>query len=812
VSTILNDVRIAIRTLAKAPGFTTVVVLTLAVAIGANTAIFSVVEGVLLRPLAYPDEGRIVRVAATVFPEAGGDGDAPFSDRGYWHFVNNNRAFEKFGGYSGQVAQIPLTGDGPPVQVDVSLMTLSAFEVLGVAPERGRLPTAAEDAPNGPRVALISRGLWSSRYGSDPAILGRTIQLNGAPIEIIGIMPDDYDFPTSDVDVWVPRRLDPASENFGGHHIEGIARLAPGVTLSAAVADARSLVARFSEVGYGPTWFQGIFDGGAVVVPLREEIVGDARQPLLIVLGTVGFVLLIACSNIANLLLVRAEGRRQENAVRLALGSSRLRIAGQTLTESALLAIAGGAAGVLLAYAGIRTLVALAPASIPRLDDIGINGAALAFTFAVTVVAGLLFGLLPALRSGGTGVLAALRDGGRGATFGRDRHRTRNALVMAQVALAFILVIGSGLMVRSFQELRSVDPGFTADGLLTFGVRPIPSKYANAEGVARFYDRLRERLAAVPGVTQVGAINTLPLTGGGAILTTVIDEFPPAEDEFPPVFLVRRVTPGYFEAMGVPVVEGRTFTPDDHNARLGSLIISNSVKAQYWPAGSALGKRITVAGTPARVVGVVGDVHDTGLDVEAEQFMYLPMLDSAGGGVGAMTMVARTGVEPLSVVPAIRSAIAELDPDMPIAEVRSMRGVLGDSLSRTSFTMLLLVLAAAVALFLGSVGIYGVLSYIVSQRGTEIGVRLALGASPGKVLSMVLSHGLRLAGIGVVTGILATAAMGRLIVALLFGISPFDPATLAAATLVFLVVAMLASLVPATRAAATAPADALRGR
>ena len=618
-SSLLHDVRVAIRGLRKAPGLTFVVVLTLAVAIGANTAIFSVVESVLLQPLPYPDEDRIVRVAATVHESRGATGDRgnPFSDRGYWHFVNNNRSFVKLGGYIGVAVPGPLTGDGPPRTVRAGLMTLSAFEVLGVFPELGRLPAPEEDAPGGPSVALLSHALWESQYGSDPAIVGRIINMNGTPREVIGVMPASYDFPTPDVDLWVLLRLDPASSNFGGHYISAIARLAPGVTTEAASGDARSLIARFNELGYDRSWFEGIFDGGAVVRPLRDVIVGDAREPLLIVLGTVGFVLLIACSNIANLLLVRAEGRRRENAVRMALGGSRARLARPVFVESALLALIGGIAGVLLAYAATDALVFMAPAGIPRLGEIGVSGAALAFTAAVSVLAAVLFSVLPALGSISAKTMGALRDGGRTATFGRDRHRTRNALVMTQVALAFVLVIGSGLMVRSFDALRSVDPGFSADDLLIFTVRPLSTKYEGAEAVAQFYDRLIERLEAVPGVTRVGAINALPLMSDGPELTTVIEEFPPAEGEFPPVFAVRRTTPGYFEAMRIPVVEGRAFTSDDHDRRLGSVIISRSVKDRYWPDTSALGKRITVAGVPTRVVGVVGDVRATGLDLAA---------------------------------------------------------------------------------------------------------------------------------------------------------------------------------------------------
>jgi predicted permease len=809
---VVQDLRYATRLLRKQPAFTLAAILMLALGIGATTAIFSVVESVLLRPLPYPDEGRVVRVAATLHASRAGGGDRgnTFSPRGYWHFVNNNRSFQKFGGSLPRTVPYPLTGDGPPLQVNTGLMTSSAFEVLGVFPERGRLPTPEEGVPKGPSVVLLSHDLWASRFGADPSILGRLIDLNGSRREVIGVMPASYDFPAPDVDAWIPLLLDPASENFGAHFIDGIARLKPDVTIEAATDDARSLIARFDELGYGPSWFKDVFDGDALVRPLREEIVGDAREPLLIVFGTVGFVLLIACSNVANLLLVRAERRRQENAVRVALGSSRARLVRLMLIESLVLALAGGAAGVLLAYVGVRALVSVGPAGIPRLDEIGISGAAFAFTALVSVLAGVLFGVLPALRASATRVMAALRDSSRGATAGRVRHRTRNALVMTQVALAFVLVIGSGLMVRSFQALRAVNPGFSADGVLTFEVRPLRTKYVKTEAVAQFYGRLVERLEAVPGVTRAGAINTLPLTTGGNAFAAVIEEFPPADKDLGPIFEVRRATPGYFDAMNIPVIEGRVFTPDDHTRRLPSVIISNSVKARYWPGTSALGKRIDIGKASARVVGVVGDVHDTRLDEPADQFLYLPMIDAAGGGVNEMTMTVRTADEPLRLVSAIRSAIAELDRDLPMAKVQSMERVLGDSISRTSFTMSVLLIAALIALFLGSVGIYGVLSYAVSLRTPEIGTRLALGASPGAVCRMVLSQGLWLAGIGLLIGFVGAAALARVMVGQLYGVSPLDPVTLVVASAIFTVVVVVASLLPAARAAAMAPVNALR--
>jgi predicted permease len=813
-SGLLQDIRIAFRGLRRVPGMTFVVVLTLAVAIGATTAIFSVVESVLLQPLPYPDEGRIVRVAATTYPSEGdtAPGENTFSPAGYRLFADNNRVFEAFGGFFPVPLQFSISGDGSPLRVNVGQMTLGAFEALGVLPERGRLPTAEEDTLGGPVVALLGHDLWVNRYGADPSIVGRTIQLDGTAREVIGIMPASYDFPAPEVDVWIPFQLPPTSTTFSAHFISAIARLAPGVTVDAAIDDARSLVARFGEVGYGPTWFDDFFDGGAVVRPLREQLVGASSRPLLIVLGTVGLVLLIACSNVANLLLVRAESRRQENAVRVALGSSRVRLARHMFIESLLLALMGGAAGVLLAYGGTRALVAIGPAGIPRLGEIGINGSALALTALVSVLAGLLFGVLPAVRSSAARTMAALQDGTRSGTSGRSRHRVRNALVTTQIALAFVVVIGAGLMVRSFEALRSVDPGFAAARVLTFEVSPLPAKYGTPEAVAQFYDRLTERLEAVPGVVQVGAIDMLPiLTGTGINFGSVIEEFPPAEDEMAPSFRQRRAAPGYFEAMGIPLIEGRAFTPDDHNQRLPAVVISESVKARYWPDESALGKRITVAQRiPTQVVGVVGDVRGAGLDVTGEQFLYLPMIDSTGGGVRQMTMTVQTAVEPLSVVNAVRSAIAELDSDLPMGKVQSMDRVLADSMSDTSFTMSLLVIGALIAVFLGTVGIYGVLSYVVSLRSAEIGIRSALGASPGDVRRMVLSQGMRLGIVGVLIGLVAAVALGRVMGTLLYDTSPVDPVTLVAASAIFMAVAILASFVPAARAAGTSPVRALR--
>lgn len=807
----LSDIRAALRALIRAPAFSVVAILTVAIAIGANTALFSVVNGVLLEPLPYPDSDRIVSVAAETLPEAGGDGAAPFSDRGYWHFVNNNRAFQQFGGYGPAPLQWALTGEGAPVQIDLRQMTASMYGLLGVAPQIGRLPRPDEDVPNGPRVMMISDGLWRSIFGADPSVIGRTVTVNGASGEIIGVMPARFEFPDPETDAWLLYQLDPASENFGGHHINGIARLADGVTVEAAVADVESLISRFDEIGYGSTWFEGVFSGGAAVVTLKDQIVGDSRQPLLILLGTMGFVLLIACGNVANLFLVRAEARTRDTAVRVALGSGRRRLIRFVLTESVILGLIAGALGVLLAWAGIRVLVAVGPASIPRLGEVGIDGTVLAYTTAISLAAGLLFGLVPALRTGSPKMLASLRGAGQSGAIGKDRARMRNILVVAEVALALVLFVGSTLMVRSYAQLRGVDAGFREDGLLTFRLSPAPDRWQNPDATARFYDQLLEQLRAIPGVTGAGAISNLPMTGGGPILTTTIDEFPPAENEFPPTFLIRRATPGYFETMGVPLIEGRYFTPDDHNLRLGSLIISQSIKEEFWPNTSAIGKRMTTAGAPARVVGVVGDVRDTGLDIPAEQFVYKPMLDSIGGGVRPMTVTVRTGADPLGIVADVRRVVEGMDPDLPITSIQTMSAVVADSMSRTSFTTSLLTLSAMIALFLGAVGIYGVISYSVSQRTPEMGVRQAIGADAESIRRLVLREGIVLAGVGIALGLAVAVLMGRVISALLYATSPYDPVTLILGSVVFLAVAALASALPAARAARIPPAMALRG-
>jgi predicted permease len=822
------DVRYALRSLARTPMFTAVAVLTLALGIGANTAIFSVVDGVLVQPLPYEDANRIAIVRLGLQPALNIPGDGGLSEAEVRLIDENSRAFEAFAGWVPEFSRYALTGDGNPQEIAVARMDVGAFDLLGVRPLWGRLPTGTEgvfgtsgrrpdaEGVGGERVLLLSEQLWRSRYGSNPGVVGRRIDLNELDYEVIGVLPSGFDFPDPGIDAWIPIRLDPASPDWGiQNRLSGLARLAPGATLESARRDMGELIGRFDETGVPKAMLERYFDGSANIALLKETVVEDARLPLLIVMGTVGFVLLIACGNIANLLLVRAEARSRELAVRLALGSGRRRLIQHQLIESVLLALAGGAAGVALAYLGTRTLVWLAPASLPRLEEIGIRGSALWFTLAASLGTGLLVGAIPALRSTSGASLAGLRGGGRGYTRTRERHQVRDTLAVTQVALALVLVVGAGLMVRTFRALNDVQPGFEADHVLTFRVNPQPERHGGTRaGVARFYERLLARLDEIPGVEATGASMLLPLTGGGWETSLYIVDLPPADGEMNPVFKMRVATPGYFEAMGIPVLEGRTFQAGDESYAVpGPIIISHSLKQRYWPNESALGKRTAVAAdmfAEAAVVGVVGDVHDTGLDSAADPMYYYPASDSMLVLGDPMSVVVRTQLDPASIVPDVRSSVAGLDPELPIADLRPMREIVADSISRTTFTMYMLTLAAAVALFLGAVGIYGVIAYNVRQRTSEIGIRVALGEDPARIRRGVLGRGLILAATGVALGLAAATVVGRTMASLLFGVSPLDVRTLLGGAALFLVVAGLASLLPSAKATRISPAEALR--
>lgn len=805
IESILADIRIAARGLAKARGFTLVVVLTLAVAVGANTAIFSVVDSVLLGPLPYPDADELVAIGIDR-PETG-VGEMGFSDTSYPHYRDKNRTFEELGAY--QSTELSLTGTGVPSQLPVGVVTNSVYAALGVLPLRGRLPADEEDVTGGPLVAVLAHDFWVERFGSDPDVMGTTIQLDDRSREVIGVMPPDFAFPSADIDLWIPLQLDPSSQAVGLLRYRVIARLRDGVTIEAATVDAESLLQRLGEAGFGPEWFDGTFAGRAHVRTLKDLMIGDTRTTLLIILGAVSLVLLIACANVANLVLVRSEGRLRQTAIRAALGATRRRLLQHVLTESMLLALVGGVGGLVLAYVGVRLLVASGPTSIPRLEEVGISAATFAYTVGVSAFAGFLFAILPVLQTGSDGVGATLADGGRGSTAGGDRLRVRGLLVVTEVALASALLIGSGLMVRTFEALRAVDPGFDPGGVITFRLVPPTTRYPDADATAQLFDQLLERVRDLPGVEAAGATMILPLQPGPAY-TVVIEDFPTPEGEFPPVFGHRWVTPDYLETMRIPIVAGRTMEPADHQQRLGTLFISESLAEQYWPNGSALGKRLRIFARWGEVAGVVGDVRADRLDAPPSEMIYLPMDWTRTATWRAMSLAVRANGDPEDLVSMLRREVEAVDPGLPLSNIEMMDDVVGDSMSRTTFTMSLLMLTTLVAVFLGCVGIYGVISYVVRQRTAEIGVRMALGADASETRWQVLRLGMTPAVVGVVLGLASAAVFSRALESLLFEVDPLDPLTFITAPVLFLAVAALACVIPARRATRIDPAEALR--
>jgi predicted permease len=810
----LADLRYAARTLRRAPGFTVVAVLTLALGIGANTAIFSVVNGVLIQPLPFPDADRLVRIFHTA-PGLGYD-QFGISPGIFFQYEEQNDVFESMALYTD--VQVNLTGDGDPERVDAVTVSRSIFSVLGIAPVRGRTFTEDEVVPDGPDVVMIGHELWTNRFGAEESLLGRTIQVNGVAREVIGILPPDPGFPNDVADLWFPFPENRTADDAGNFAFQSVARLKPGVSVERAEGELVPLVERLRETYASLDSFiaflnQGNF--GALVKPMKEEIVGDLKQPLWILLGTVGVVLLIVCANVANLCLVRAEGRRREMAVRSALGAGRGNLMRQYAAESVLLAIAGGALGVGLAAIGVPALLSVAPPTLPRLDDVRIDLVVLLFALAVSTLSAVLFGLIPALRNSGANLLTTLQTAGRGTITTGTRQYFRSTLVVTQTALALILLVGSGLLVRSFWELRNVDPGFDTTDVLTFRLALPQAQYAGAVDAAQFHQRLLERLSGLPGVQSVGGVAHLPLSQESSGTAHEIADQPTPAGELPPMFWYSFATPGYFETMRIPVMAGRAFERRDHEQAFGNVVISSVLAERLWPEEDALGKRIRTVGDTTgweTVVGVVGSVHDRGLREEASEIMYRPMVGRNGdnsGTVRAMTYTIRGQNSP-ALTSAIRAAVWDMDPELPITALETMSSVVSRSVVRLSFTMMALVVAAVMAVVLGAIGLYGVLSYMVSQRRQEIGVRIALGAQASSVRRMVVGQGARLALLGVGLGLAGSAALTRLLQGLLFGTAPLDPLAFSVTSLGLLGVVMLASYLPARKASNVDPIEALR--
>lgn len=815
-----SQLRHVARRLARAPLFTAVTLVTLGVGIGANTAIFSVVRGVLLKPLPFDDPESLVGVWHTApglgFPVIN------MAPSCYFTYREEGRAFEDIGIWDD--TSVSVTGVVEPEQVDALMVTDGTLPLLRVRPVLGRVFSKKDDSPGSPETAMLSYAYWQRKFGGDSGVLGRRLIVDGRARDIIGVLPQSFRFLRSDPALILPMRFNRSEVYIGNFSYQGVARLKPGVTIRQANADvARMIPLMKDKFPLPPGLTLQMLEHarlGPNVRPLKEDAVGDVGKVLWVLMGTVGIVLLIACANVANLLLVRAEGRQQEFAIRTALGADRRDIAGELLFESVSLALLGGALGLALAYTGVRALVAMGPSSIPRLDEIAIDPQVLLFTLGVSLLAGLLFGLIPVFKYARPRVATTLREGGRTLSEGKDRHFARGVLVVSQIALALVLLISSGLMIRTFRALREVNPGFVRpQEVLTLRLSIPSAQVADPERVIRMHDAIRQRIGQVPGVVSVGLTSSVTMDGHDTNDPIFVEEFPQPEGQIPPLRRFKFVSGEYFGAMGNPLLAGRNFTWTDIYNIAPVVLVSESFAREYWKSpGAAIGKRIRESPkSPWReIVGVVGNEHDNGVSEKVTPIVYWPLLvrdfwDTklmVRRTLGYTIRSERTG-DP-TFLPQVRKAVWSVNSNLPVFNVRTLQRIYQRSMARTSFTLVMLGIAAAVALLLGVVGIYGVISYSVSQRTREIGIRMALGAEPADVSRMFVGHGLLLTSIGTALGLGAAVGLTRLMAALLFHVSPLDLVTYSAVSGGLVAVALLASYVPARRATSVDPVEALR--
>ena len=822
----LLDLRYGVRALRRAPAFTLVAAVTLALGIGATTAVFTVVHGVLIKPLPFRESDALVSLKHTA-KDVGAGPPVGISLSLFVSYASHNRSFDALGVWSRGTEYVT---DGPrPEEVTVLNVSAGTLRALGIPPARGRWFSEADQAPEAPETVILMDGYWRRRFGRDPAILGRRVTVDSRPRVVVGVMPAGFRFLDESPDLVLPVRIDPVALTLGGFNYEALARLAPGVTVEQASTDLRRIVPLWVEA-----WpsFPGIdrhafADTTPLVRPLKDELVGDADTMLWVLMGTIGIVLLIACANVANLVLVRAQGRHHELAIHAALGAGRGRIARQLLAESLVLGLLGGTLGLLLAAAGLRVLTTVGPVSIPRLREITLDPTVLVFTLVTSLASALLFGGIPVAKFGGRRVALTLRAGGRGSSDSQERNRARNVLVVAQVALALILLVGSGLMVRTFVALRAVPPGFTdPDHVQLVRVTLSEAEVGEPELVLRLQRDMLDRLATIPGVTRVSFTANVPMAGerSRSIFTrsSIWREDVPMADPSkpPPIRWFRYVAPGFFRTIGTHLVAGRDFTWVDLEQRRPVAVISENLARELWlEPRAALGKRIREGdGSPWReVIGVVGDVYDEGVHRQASSIVYWPsfMENFCGQQVTvprAVTFAIRSsnaGSERL--LTQVRGAISSVKADVPLTRVRTLADVYARSLAATSFAATMLAVAAAMALVLGVIGIYGVIAYAVTQRRREIGIRAALGASRGELAGMYVRRGVKLALAGVACGLACAAVLTQLMETLLFRTSPLDPTIYGLVSLGLVGIAALASYVPARGAAQVDPMQTLRG-
>ena len=827
IENLFADVRYGLRMLGRNPVFTVVGLLTIAIGIGANAAVFSVVNSVLLKPLHYPKAEELVSLHQ-IAPGAAGLADFEngllLSPSMYFTYSEQNRSFQSLGVWDAGTANV--TGLSEPEQARSVEVSDGVLQALDVPPVAGRWFSQADQVPRGHETVILSYGYWQRRFGGDRAVIGRNLLVDSRSREIVGVMPQGFRFVDSDFDVLVPLAFDRGKLILAGFGFHGIGRLKPDVTIAEANADlTRTLPIWMDSFSNGPKSNPHIYETWKItpmIRSLKQEVVGNVSEGLWVVMGTIGLVMLIACANVTNLLLVRVESRRQELTVRAALGAGWQRIISGLLVESVMLGLLGGIVGLGLAYAGVRFLAGIGPANLPRLSEISMDARTLGFAFSISVLSGLLFGLVPALKYAGPRASLELRSVGRTISVSHERHRARNLLVVGQVAMALVLLVSAGLMIRTFEALRAVDPGFKDARHLQVMRISIPDLLVpGAERVTRTQSQILDKLSAIAGVKSAGFASEMPMEGFDSDWDTIFIEgktYP--EGMIPPLHFYKHVSPGFFAAAGTRLIAGRELTWDDVYGLRPVVLVSENLAREAWgtPA-NAIGKRLTEdPGLPWReVIGVIQDVHEKGVQEKATEIVYWPPMVANLFGRGPaqpirdVTFVIRSdraGTE--TFLNEIRQAVWSVNSNLPLASVRTMQEVYGKSVARTSFTLVMLGVASTMALALGLIGIYGVISYTVSQRKREIGIRLALGAQSGDVVSMVLKQGAKLALLGVCIGVAAAFALARLMSSLLFGVTAHDPLTFAAVAALLILVALFACYIPARRAMKVDPIVALR--